>query len=162
MAGPEDFESFGWLEALCGRTNPDGSPCFSPREITDFFAAVTLSMGFQPDRLPYYLRHMMTAFAARVGIHDGMTREEAIAQVAAYFRANPLEPTLVFEFRRRFQEAAVELMPDRLARAFVAFAGAGTDVGAAVVRFERPRSEGAMPGGALGFFAAKKKVGAAS
>lgn len=152
----EAASAFAWFAGLEGRRNRDGTRAFTEQELDDFFAALLLSIGFDVDELPVELRGALAAFARRAGVVSGASPEETCDSIAAYFEKSPLRRELVIEFKEKMRAVVLSEDPHELGRAFARFVPERRSSTVRSAAGSPP--EGAVRGGALGFFAAREKL----
>lgn len=143
-----------WLSGLFTRTNDDGSYKFTNEQIEDLVAAVVFTTGFEPGTLPARVAQAVVGLAGRAGLDPSKPIEKRSERLTAYFEANPLPDELLVDFRQALQSEAATSSDDAGARSFLRFLDDGEKKFA-----PRERPAGTRPGGALGFFLAKKDLG---
>ena len=143
-----------WLGGLFTRKDEDGSFKFTTEQIEDLVGAVVFTTGFRPGTLPPRVARAVENLAARAGLDPAEPFEKRGERLAAYFEANPIPDELLIDFRQNLHAEAAENTDDTGARAFLDFMDAG-----AKTLEPRSRPAGTRPGGALGFFLAKKDLG---
>ncbi|MCK6548889.1 hypothetical protein L6R52_23800 [Myxococcota bacterium] len=149
-------EVLDWLPALFERRREDGERRWSDAEKRDFLAAMILAFGYDAEDLTPEVQSLLADLALRAGVDPTASRADAEATLQQYFRDRPLDPELVREFQHNLRAALVDASGGVVTKVIAKYLEAG-----APARFE-PRAEpreGAVKGGPLGFFLAKKKLG---
>ncbi len=143
-----------WLTGLLLRENDDGSLKFTTAQVEDFFGAIFLIRGFAAGELEPSVENAVLALATRADLDPNDTPQERGQKLNTYFEAHPIPPELSVDFTQLLQEEIAQDGTAEEARAFLEL------IDAAPAKFEkRERKEGTHPGGALGFFMAKKDLG---
>lgn len=151
MTHPDD--PLPWLGALLSARAEDGGFRWAEREVEDFLAAMLLNLGVGSTPLTPELSALLARFARRAGVTPGASADETREVIEAHFRAHPLPPDLLTEFRMRFRDSVVALGSSELeGRLEQVLARAPRRLPTA----ERP--EGTVPAGPLGLFLAKRKL----
>ena len=141
------------LGALLTERNTEGKRLYSQIQAEDFLAALLLSQGLNPnDKLPTRLQQLLARFAQRAQVPHDASREEAERAVQAYFTSHPIPDRLKANFGRFLQDKSAHTDYDTLAKAAFQLCGE-----APLAKTKAPIPDG--PKGALGYFAAQKKLG---
>jgi hypothetical protein len=142
-----------WLAGLLLRKNDDGTLKFTTEQVEDFFGAIFLIRGFAAGELEPSVENAVLALATRAALDPNDTPEARGQKLNTYFEAHPIPPELSVDFTQLLQEEIVQDGTAEEARAFLEL------IDAAPTKFEnRERKAGTHPGGALGFFMAKKDL----
>lgn len=149
------MELLDWLPTLFDRKNADGEYAYSDAEMRDFIAAMLLAIGFARDALTPELEHLLAELARRAGVDPAADPQAAEESLRAYYEQNPLNKELVREFRLGLRTALVREGSGGLAAAFTKYLQSG---GRQLFEPRTAPREGAVKGGPLGFFMARKKL----
>ncbi|MCC7381142.1 MAG: hypothetical protein IT384_04895 [Deltaproteobacteria bacterium] len=151
-----DPEPLAWLLPILERKREDGSLYYSNEDVAAFLPVMLLTLGLPEEALPPRIAQVVVDFAAAAGVTPGMSKADAQARMQAYVAKNPLNPELVFEFRRGLREEVGGSSHEDLGRRITRALGTGQPPGAITAMLERraPPPAGAVRGGPLARFAA--------
>lgn len=150
------MDLLGWIPGLLDARDEAGEPSYDDRQIRDFLAAMLLSIGFEAGALTPEVERLLAELSRRAGVDPGGSRADAERALARYFELNPLPPALVLGFRQGLREAYVRgSLTSEVAEAFEKYLSSGTRPG---FEARAEPADGAVRGGPLGFFLARKKL----
>lgn len=145
-----------WLPGLFERRTEHGDFAYTDEELRELLAAMILAFGYRPEDLTPPVERLLAGLAVKAGVDPEGSREDAEATLRRYFAEHPINPVLVRDFQHHFRAALVDVSGSTIAEVFSKY----LETGERKLAFE-PRAEpkeGAVRGGPLGFFLAKKKL----